>query len=228
MRGLNMEGWISGIITSVGPDWVPWLVFGLLLLSGVGIPLGEDIIIIPAGMLLQQSEQLLIWPMLIAVYAGVVCGDLLWFTVCSKLGTRLVNRKWFKRIAHPKRLLQLKYQFDIRGVWVIVLARFIPASRTTTIAAAGLMHMKFWKFAVATMLCCLITAPAQLFAGWWIAASFDSSKSTVELVVRLLGLVMVVLALALTYRLWSRHRKSGERIPRARASWLQHFSRKKK
>lgn len=222
-----MEGWISSIITSVGPDWVPWFIFGLLLLSGIGIPLGEDIIIIPAGILLQQSDQLSLWPMLLAAYAGVVVGDLLWFTVCSKLGSRLLHMKWFKRVAHPKRMLQLKYQFDTRGVWVIVMARFIPASRTTTIAAAGLMHMKFWKFALATALCCLVTAPAQLFAGWWIAASIDTSKSTVELIVRLLGLVMVVVAVTLTYRLWSRHKKSGERVPRARASWLRHFSRKK-
>ena len=222
-----MEAWINGIITSVGPDWVPWVVFGLLLLSGVGIPLGEDIIIIPAGILVQQSADLHLWPMIFAAYAGVVLGDILWLTVCSKLGTRLVHKKWFKRIAHPKRMLQVKYQFDVRGVWVIVLARFIPASRTTTITVAGMMHMKFWKFALATIVCCIVTAPAQLFAGWWIASSIDKSESTIELILRLLGLVMIVIAVVWFYRLWSSHRKSGNSIPRANAAWIQHFNSKK-
>ena len=221
-----MEAWIDQLISVVDPVWGPWVVFGLLLLSGVGIPLGEDIIIIPAGMLVQQHA-LPLWPTLLAAYFGVVSGDLLWFFLCSKLGTKLVHKKWFKRIVHPKRMLQVKYQFDVRGIWVIILARFIPASRTTTISVAGMMHMKFWKFALATAICCLFTAPMQLFAGWWIADSLQA-KSTVELVVRLLGLVMVVVAAIWAYRLWSRHRKSGMKLPRASASWLHRFSKKKK
>jgi membrane protein DedA with SNARE-associated domain len=221
-----MEAWIDQLISGVDPVWGPWVVYGLLLLSGFGIPLGEDIIIIPAGMLIQQSA-LPLWPTLIAAYVGVVSGDLLWFLVSSNLGTNLLHKKWFKRFVHPKRMLQVKYQFDRRGIWVIVLARFIPASRTTTITVAGMMHMKFWKFALATTICCLITVPMQLFTGWWIADSLQA-KSTVELIVRLLGLVMVVVAVIWVYRLWLSHKKSGKKLPRARASWLRRFAQKKK
>jgi membrane protein DedA with SNARE-associated domain len=221
-----MEAWINQLMEFVNPFWGPWVVYGLLLLSGIGIPLGEDIIIIPAGMLVQQGA-LPLWPTLIAAYLGVISGDFLWFFVSSKIGTRLVHKKWFKRFVHPKRMLQVKYQFDTRGVWVIVLARFIPASRTTTITVAGMMHMKFWKFAIATVLCCLVTAPMQLFAGWWIAESLQA-KSTIELVVRLLGLVMVVIAVIWVYRLWSSYRQSGKKIPRAKVSWLRYFPTKKK
>lgn len=221
-----MEVWIDQLLSMVDPVWGPWVVFALLLLSGFGIPLGEDIIIIPAGMLVQHGE-LPIVPTLLAAYVGVVCGDLLWFTVCSKLGTRLLHEKWFKRLVHPRRMLQVKHQFDVRGAWVIVLARFIPASRTSTITVAGMMHMNFWKFAIATASCVLITAPMQLFAGWWIAQSLQV-ESAIETVFRLLGLVMVVIALIWVYRLWSKHRRSGKRIPRARVSWLRRFSPKRK
>lgn len=218
--------WIDRLLESIDPTWGPWVVFGLLLLSGVGIPLGEDIIVIPAGLLVGHGE-LPLMPTLMAAYFGVVIGDLMWFAVCSKLGTRLLHMRWFKRVVHPRRMLQVKYQFDQRGAWVIVLARFIPASRTTTITVAGMMHMKFWKFALVTIGCVLITAPMQLFAGWWIAQSLKV-ESTVESIFRLFGLVMVVVAIVLIYRLWSRHRRSGKRTPRARVSWLRHFSRKKK
>ncbi|MAI67473.1 MAG: hypothetical protein CMJ26_06325 [Phycisphaerae bacterium] len=221
-----MEAWINDLMGMVDPVWGPWFIFGLLLLSGVGIPLGEDIIIIPAGMLVQQG-MLPLWPTLMAAYFGVICGDILWFTVCSKLGARIVHKKWFKRLVHPKRMLQVKYQFDVRGAWVIVLARFIPASRTTTITVAGMMHMSYWKFILATTSCVLLTAPMQLFAGWWIAESLQA-KSTVELVIRLTGLVMVVVAAVWVYRLWSNHKKGGTQPPRAKASWLRYFPRRKK
>ena len=223
-----MGDWIKGLVLGVSPFWAPWLVFALLLLSGFGIALGEEIIIIPAGMWLHAHGGSSWWPVILASYAGVVVGDILWFLICSTFGNRLLHKKWFKRIAHPKRMLQVKYQFDVRGVWVVVLARFIPGSRTTTITVAGLMHMKFWKFTLATAICCLLTTPAQLFAGWWIAKTFEESKTTVETITKLLALVVVVLAFVLAYRLWAKHRKSGERIPRARASWLQHFPPKKK
>ena len=218
-----MEEWINQLFSMIDPTWGPWVVFGLLLLSGIGIPLGEDIIIIPAGMIVAHGQMPLV-PTLLAAYFGVVCGDLLWFIVCSKFGTKILHKKWFKRFIHPKRMLQAKYQFDKRGAWVIVLARFIPASRTTTITVAGLMHMPFFKFALPTLVCCLITAPAQLFAGWWIAESLQA-KSSVELIVRLLGLVMVVVAVVWAYRLWSSHRSSGKSVPRARASWLRRFKK---
>ncbi len=221
-----MEAWINDLMGMVDPTWGPWVVFGLLLLSGFGIPLGEDIIIIPAGMLVQQ-EALPLWPTLCAAYFGVIFGDILWFTVCTKLGTRIVHKKWFKRLVHPKRMLQVKYQFDVRGAWVVVLARFIPASRTTTITVAGMMHMSYWKFIFATAVCVLITAPMQIFAGWWIADSLQA-KTTVELIVRLTGLVMVVVAGVWAYRLWSSHIKGGTGAPRARASWLRYFPSKKK
>jgi len=216
-----MEAWISQLFSMVDPTLAPWIVFGLLLLSGVGIPLGEDIIIVPAGILVAH-DAIPLWPTLIAAYAGVVCADMMWFIVCTKFGSRILNKKWFKRTIHPKRMLQVKYQFDKRGAWVIVLSRFIPASRTTTITVAGVMHMPFVKFAVPTLLCCLLTVPMQLFAGWWIAESLQA-KSTVELFVRLVGLVMVVVALLWAYRLWISHRITGEEIPRAKASWLRRF-----
>jgi len=216
-----MEGFIDQLL-----EYGPWVVFGLLLLSGVGIPLGEDIIIIPAGMLVQHGD-LPFWETLLAAYFGVIGGDLLWFTICSSLGSKISHTRWFKRIVHPKRMLQVKYQFDVRGIWVVVLARFIPASRTTTITVAGMMHMNFWKFAIATVICCLITAPMQFFAGWWIAESLQS-ESAVEMIVRLIGLAMVVVAIVWGYRLWSKHKQSGNAPPRADAKWLRKPSKDKK
>ncbi len=66
-----MEAWIDQLFALVDPELGPWIIFGLLLLSGLGMPLGEDIIIIPAGMLVHQ-DALPLWPTLGVVYFGLV------------------------------------------------------------------------------------------------------------------------------------------------------------
>jgi membrane protein DedA with SNARE-associated domain len=218
-----MEALVNQVLDAVDPTWGPWVVFGLLLMSGFGIPLGEDIINIPAGILV-GLDRLPLGPTIIAAYCGVVLGDILWFIVCSRCGARLLHSRWFKRVVHPRRMLQVKHQFDHRGTWVIIMARFIPASRTTTITVAGMMHMPFWKFASATLACVLVTAPMQVGAGWLIAQGLGTRRG-VDMTLAIVGMVMVVVAAVLVVRLWRRHKRSGKRPARARASWLRHFRR---
>jgi len=216
-----MMEYIDQLIQMVDPNWIPWIVFGLLLLSGIGIALGEEWVIIPAAAIVSNGE-MPIWPTLLAAYFGVVFGDFIWFFVCSKFGTKILDIKCFKKLFHPKRMLQAKYQFDRRGAWVIVFARFIPGSRTPTIAVSGMMHMPFVKFAIPTVLCCLITAPVQFFVGWWFADIFQA-EDKLSSITKLVGLVMVVFAAVLVYKLWSRRKGSGQSVPRAKASWLRRF-----
>ena len=205
-------------------EYVPWIVLGLLLASGFGIPIAEDIVIIPAGVLI--GEQMLgadIWlPTLICAIIGVATADMLWFTWCSRFGTRLLHQRFFRRLLHPKRLLQAKHQIDRRGVWFIVAARFIPGSRTPAITVAGLMHLKFWPFAVATWSCVLLTAPMQFGAGVLVGYGIASKGTfgTVQWVMTGIVLAVVISAAVVVF---ARSRGSRSEPPRARAAWLRHF-----
>ena len=219
-----MEAFVNQLLESIDPTAGPFFVFGLLLLSGLGVPLGEDIINIPAGILVGLGR-MPFWPTVLAAYLGVVCGDMLWFQVCSRWGTRIMHSRIFRRIVHPRRMLQVKHQFDHRGGWVIIAARFIPASRTSAIAVAGLMHMSFWKFAMITMTCCLITAPLQVGAGWLIAQGLGS-RAGVDRMLWIVGFVAFAAVAVLVGRTWLRHKGSGSSPRRARASWLRHFWRR--
>jgi len=211
------------LLQQYGETFVPIIQFLLLLCSGVGIPIGEDIVNIPAGMLVADSPSLL-WPVLIAAYVGVCCGDVLWFLVVSKFGARLLHVRWFKRLMHPRRLLQAKYQIDRRGAWVIVLARFIPASRTSAITVSGLLHLPFWKFFIATTTCVLITAPAQVFFGWLIGREL-ASRSTFDLIQWGVGLTLLVGVIIGIVWYVRRQRSMGGHPPRARVAWLKQFRR---
>ncbi|MDG2053268.1 MAG: DedA family protein [Phycisphaerales bacterium] len=204
-------------------EYGPWLVFFLLYLSGVGIPLGEDIIIIPAGMLIGQG-QFGWFPMVPLTYLGVVLADVTWFGICRTFGMKLLRRRLIKRLVHPRRMLEMKYKFDHYGVWVVVVSRFIPASRTTMITVVGAFRMKFWKFLVAEAVCVAVTLPFQLGLGYLIGAGMPDTKNFVDLLIKIAVVVLVVLVAVFLFGLWMRSRKSDNRAPRAPIAWLKRGS----
>jgi membrane protein DedA with SNARE-associated domain len=198
-----------------------WAVFVLLMLSGIGIPLGEDLVIIPAGVLVNHGH-LPPWSTLAAAYLGVVLSDIMWFLVCRHYGTPLLHKKWFKRLVHPRRLLEAKHQMEQRGAWMIVMARFIPASRTTAITVAGMLHLPVWKFILATSCCVCITAPLQLGAGWLIGQGIGSQSAAGSVKV-IIGLIVMSVAVAIGANIYRQHRAGKQRVPRAKVRWLKRF-----
>ena len=83
-----------------------WMaMIALLLASGFGVPIGEEVVNVPAGIFVGQGE-MVAWKTFLAAYVGVLGGDFLWFSICRHFGKRLLHRKWFRRFVHPRRLLE--------------------------------------------------------------------------------------------------------------------------
>jgi len=200
----------------------PFAVFLLLMLTGIGVPLGEDLILIPAGILLGFGELQPLWMTVMFAYFGVLCSDCLWFVLCWTYGTPLLHKKWFKRVVHPRRLLEIKHQIERRGMWVIVMARFVPGSRTPAITAAGVLHLSFWKFALATAAACLVTVPLQLGLGYFISRGIGSPESA-DRIKWFIAAIVIVLAGLMALAMWRKQRSQVKRPPRAKASWLRRF-----
>ena len=209
------------LLHQYGPVYGPFIQFLLLMCSGVGIAIGEDVVNIPAGILVAEGDMVL-WSALLAGYLGVVCSDCLWVLIVSRFGVHLCRIKWFKRLLHPRRLLRAKYQVDRRGAWFIVLARFIPASRTSAITVAAMLHLPFWKFLLATATCVLITTPMQIGFGYLIGLGL-TSRDTFGAIQWLIGLSLVAAVLVVVFWAWRRSRRSGATLPRAKARWLRQF-----
>lgn len=199
----------------------PVAVFLLLMLTGFGIPLGEDLVVIPAGILIAHGD--LNGPLTAAcAYLGVLGADFLWFAICHQYGTPLLHKRWFKRVIHPRRLLQIKHELERRGTWVIVMARFIPGTRTPAITSAGVLHLAFWKFALAEAACCLVTVPLQLSLGYGIAVGVGTEQSA-DLIRSLIGGVVLILAILICLAWWRARHVERRRLPRAKAAWLRRF-----
>jgi len=196
--------------------------FGAFVISGIGLHLSEDLILIPAGWLAAHDMKVFVhfW---IWAYLGIVVGDGLWFFMCSTFGTRFLHSKWFKRVLHPRRLLEVKHQIDERGSLVLIAARFIPGTRTPVITMCGLMHMAWWKFLLVELSCVVVTVPLQMLVGVMGARAARQAGVTNITHQALVGVAFTLGFVVLMYfvHLWFAARKSKKRAPRAPARWLK-------
>lgn len=196
--------------------------FGAFVISGIGLHLSEDLILIPVGWLAAHDMKMFVhfW---IWAYLGIVVGDGLWFFMCSTFGTRFLHSKWFKRVLHPRRLLEVKHQIDARGSLVLIAARFIPGTRTPVITMCGLMHMAWWKFLLVELSCVIVTVPLQMLVGVMGARAARQAGVTNITHQALVGLAFTLGFVLLMYfgHVWLAARKSKKRAPRAPARWLK-------
>ena len=197
----------------------PVAVFGLLVVAGVGLHLPEDLIIIPAGWEIAAGDFPMFWTVL-AAYLGVTGGDTLWFLVCRKFGGRLVGTHWFRKQAHPKRILQVKALYDRHGTWVLLVSRFIPGSRTVGVAVGGLVHLSWGVFLLVELLTAVLSVGFQIGLGY-AAQRGLSTSGPLHWVTIGVGAILVATIVGMLIFWWRRSRSGRVHIPRARASWLR-------
>tara|TARA_Y100000589_G_scaffold172646_2_gene163898 strand:+ start:1223 stop:2146 length:924 start_codon:yes stop_codon:yes gene_type:complete len=209
------DSWVESALTNYGP----WLLFGLLMASGVGMALGEDAFIIPAGFLMER-ELMPFWWTIAAAYFGVVFADTLWMLVVRQFSGTIMRFRFFRRMFHPRRILEIKYKFDRWGTWVVVLSRFIPFSRTPVFTAAGLARMKIWKFMIAESLSALPVVGMQLGFGWLISkgVSMTAKQKHVQETIFFSIILAIILVM---FWFWWRRKKLKIKAPRAPAAWLR-------
>ncbi|MFM1830672.1 MAG: hypothetical protein RLZZ558_1012 [Planctomycetota bacterium] len=218
---MQMPAWIEDAVERYGAV----AIFASFVISGIGLHLSEDLILIPAGWL-AASDWWMFAEFALAAYLGIVLGDAGWFWICRHFGTRVMHTRWFKRLFHPRRLLELKWQIDARGAWVLLAARFIPGTRTPVITMCGLLHMHWWKLLLVEGTCVLVTAPLQMMIGW--LAFHAAARAGVTDIFHQV-MIAVAVTLAVVILLWMVHkwvdaRRSRRRPPRASVRWLRVFA----
>ncbi|MEX0324740.1 MAG: VTT domain-containing protein [Puniceicoccaceae bacterium] len=119
------------------------------LLAMLGIALGtfvsEDLACISAG-LLAASGQLAFASAVLASFLGIFIGDLLIYGLGYHFGRPLLEHRWARWFISRKAVQHAQHMFQRHGVWLILVTRFIPGTRTATYFAAGALHAPFLTF----------------------------------------------------------------------------------
>lgn len=180
-----------------------------LLLSGIGLPVPEDIYMIIGGMITQRKVEAAggawVQPVLVAIsllYVGVMVGDTVIYYLGSRFGERILTWKVFARFMSPERTEKVRQYYAKYGAATVFIARHTGPIRFVTFLMAGVSRMPFGKFFFWDSLAAILSVPL------WFAIGYFLWDRRHELEQRL-GLVITVLALAALVGLlwWGRKRR---------------------
>lgn len=180
------------------------LLFAILVGTGFGLPMNEDILLLGAAALTLHGVMEPI-PLILVAGCGVVIADGLIFHWGRVFGTRLLEHRLMARAVPPPRLLALQNLMRRWGPGTIFLARFLPGLRTAFYFAAGSLRLPYRHQFLFDALAAAIEIPLLVYGVRWLGGRWDQVVAVLD-AAKLPLLAGVVLAL-LALWLWGRRRR---------------------
>ncbi len=151
-------------------EHIPYLGLLLVLLAaGLGVPLPEDIPLLAAGWLVHHGRADLTAMIVVGLF-GVLCGDLILFSMGRRYGEHIVEHRWMRRVVTPARLARAEGIYARHGVKIIFAARFMPGLRGVLFMTAGIFRVKPWKFLLIDGSAAVASVPLLV----WLGARFGA------------------------------------------------------
>ena len=178
----------------------------LLFLSGIGLPLPEDIPLTIAGFTtIKQAHDEFVLAHYLTTFATVVIpillGDLIAYALGRRYGLGMTERiAPLRRVLSGARVARVRRWFDRYGGFAVFLGRQVAGVRFVTFFTAGSMHMSIPKFLGFDFLGCVVSVPVWLTLGalasrygeTWLHAAMSRASHTILLVVVALIVVLAV------------------------------------
>ena len=135
----------------------------LLVLTGVGSPIPEDLLLLTAGYLVFVG--IFEWPFALGVCGvGVVASDLMLYSAGRHIAWR--SKGWPDgHFLSPERLQRATRWFDRCGQPLVLVARLVPGTRAIVFVTAGVHSIPMSSFLRYDILGAALWVPAMLAAG---------------------------------------------------------------
>ncbi len=181
--------------------------FGVIFLTGAGLPLPEDVALLGAGYLVHSGTTAL-YPTLAVALVAVLAGDLFLYAAGHRLGRALATHPRYG--LSPERLARAERFFTRWGTLAIVIARFTVGVRAGVYLAAGVLRIPLPRFLLVDALAALVNVPLLVILGTLFATQLDRIAAHVAHARWCaLAAVAMVLAIALLVRLRRRRNTMG-------------------
>ncbi len=150
-----------------------FMVFGVLILCGFGLPIPEDISLVSGGIISGMGHAN-VHVMFIVGLAGVLIGDTIVYNLGKLFGERVMQKKLVGRLIPEKRYNAIRGWFATYGRIVIFAARFMPGLRTPIFATAGITRfISYPRFILIDGFAALISVPFWVYIGYFGASQRD-------------------------------------------------------
>jgi membrane protein DedA with SNARE-associated domain len=202
-----MEQFIEQLI-----EQAPYLgVVGVILLSGLGLPVPEDIPLLAGGYLCGIGEAN-IYIMLPASFTALMTADLMLYFLGRRYGQRITAWPLFRRFLDPAHLQRAEKVFHKHGGKALFIVRFMPGVRAATFFTAGTFRIPVWKMIVFDGGAALLSAPTLVLVGYFGHEYIEAVRETAAEVQIIVTITAVALAACFIWWKVRRHRRQVARM----------------
>ncbi len=157
--------------------------FVALVLGGVGLPpIPEEGIVVAAGVWVARGPEygLYRWIILPVCIGGILCSDLLLYSIGRHFGARMIEHRWLARFLTPEKLENIQRNFHRYGIKVLLFVRWIPGIRSPLFLTAGTMRLPVARFVMADAIAAAAGHTLLFFLSYWFTDSFTELFERVE------------------------------------------------
>lgn len=212
---------ILAMFASVGPEKVEqWMLaggyvffFAILFISGLGVPIPEDVPLIAAGALIANDKMEWV-PVAFVAWCGIIGGDMVLYHLGKKFGPNITKVRYVGKHINIARLGQIESLFAKYGFWVVFVGRMFAGVRGVMVVTAGTIGYSRVKFIVADGIAAIVSGGLFVFLGYWLGQNLPALMKKVDTGKGILmGIVLVALVGAgIWWWLKRRKRRRGTQV----------------
>ena len=180
-----------------------WIVV-VLVLTGMGLPLPEEVPIIAAGVA-SSVRTLNPWGAFACCLLGALLGDCMLYLIGYHFGHNLVRKHpRFAHLLHAEREAKIEEMIKRHGLKVFLLARFMVGIRAPMYLTAGILQMRFRRFVLVDAFC------AFCVVGLFFGLSYYYGEHIAQLLKRYevwFTIAVLVAVVAIVLIVWQRTRR---------------------
>ena len=182
------------MLTELISDFTYPAVFLILLATGLGVPIPEELPIAIAAMMARW--EVMHWlGALLSCLSGVLAGDMLLYGLGRYFGRRILNWPPARRILTPEREKRVMEAYYRHGLKFVVMARLVMGLRAAAFLTAGLVRVPFPRFLLVDLAAVLVSVPLSFGVAYAVADSVAVALARVrELQLWVAGLALLVAA----------------------------------
>lgn len=200
-----MDTLLDLLLNFYGP--MPYfLVFGILLACGLGLPMPEDVTLFAAGLSAYYGLTNL-WLIILISYIGVILGDSIIFFLGATYGRKLTQKWFFHKVLPDERLNVVKQRFHSKGNSLIFAARFMPGLRAPIYFSAGTLHLPYRIFLFYDGLAAFLSVPTIIGAVYYFGDELDQVVRWIKRIEHSIFLVIAGVIVAVLAKWYLTHRK---------------------
>ena len=186
-------------------QWGYQAYLGLFLLTPVGSPVTEDILLLVGGYLVAEGvfDARIVLPL---ATVGMVISDVSLYWFGRYLRTHSQRQGLISQLVRPARVRQATRWFTRYGERAVFFSRLLPGTRFICFVGAGMSGVRVWRFVGYDVLGTVLWAPLLVFIGFRLRNHLGGLGDVLQWVEqRVFWLAIALVVFVAVRQYWLRH-----------------------